>query len=381
MLLHARGLEHQSKGVENCLAVINHRAGHRQHRARRRGLHHDHRPGQRPGRPRARPEVRPAARPAHPSPIRRRASTWPASGASRPTRFRRPGYSRRRDHERDPPRRDQGAALDLLQSAGLAARRQLHARGAGEARVLRRHRLLPLRDRAARRRGAGRQPAGGGGGRRRATWKARVIHIQKAVDPPGNARARFATSSATWRAAWAADSTSRSASRARSSRSCAWPRAAASPTTTASPTRRSTRRWASSGRARRSTIPARRACSKAAASSTPTARRASWSRSGARAAIRWTTTFPIYLTTGRVVSQYLSGTQTRRIGALVDQYPEPQAGDPSAAGRAARHPDRRLGDDHHAPQRDHAAGDGGAHHPAGHRLHPYHWPGERSANG
>jgi assimilatory nitrate reductase catalytic subunit len=34
--------------------------------------------------------------------------------------------------------------------------------------------------------------------------------------------------------------------------------------------------------------------------------------------------FPIYLTTGRVVSQYLSGTQTRRIGALVDMYPEPK---------------------------------------------------------
>jgi len=34
--------------------------------------------------------------------------------------------------------------------------------------------------------------------------------------------------------------------------------------------------------------------------------------------------FPVYLTTGRVVSQYLSGTQTRRIGALVDQYPEPK---------------------------------------------------------
>jgi assimilatory nitrate reductase catalytic subunit len=29
------------------------------------------------------------------------------------------------------------------------------------------------------------------------------------------------------------------------------------------------------------------------------------------------------LTTGRVVSQYLSGAQTRRIGGLVDQYPEP----------------------------------------------------------
>jgi assimilatory nitrate reductase catalytic subunit len=34
--------------------------------------------------------------------------------------------------------------------------------------------------------------------------------------------------------------------------------------------------------------------------------------------------YPVYLTTGRVVSQYLSGTQTRRIGALVDQYPDPK---------------------------------------------------------
>lgn len=34
--------------------------------------------------------------------------------------------------------------------------------------------------------------------------------------------------------------------------------------------------------------------------------------------------YPLYLTTGRVVSQYLSGTQTRRIGPLVEQYPEPK---------------------------------------------------------
>jgi assimilatory nitrate reductase catalytic subunit len=33
--------------------------------------------------------------------------------------------------------------------------------------------------------------------------------------------------------------------------------------------------------------------------------------------------YPILLTTGRVVSQYLSGTQTRRIAGLVAQYPEP----------------------------------------------------------
>jgi assimilatory nitrate reductase catalytic subunit len=34
--------------------------------------------------------------------------------------------------------------------------------------------------------------------------------------------------------------------------------------------------------------------------------------------------YPIYLTTGRVVSQFLSGSQTRRIGPLVQQYPEPR---------------------------------------------------------
>ena len=34
--------------------------------------------------------------------------------------------------------------------------------------------------------------------------------------------------------------------------------------------------------------------------------------------------YPLMLTTGRVVSQFLSGTQTRRIGPLVDQYPVPK---------------------------------------------------------
>ncbi len=34
--------------------------------------------------------------------------------------------------------------------------------------------------------------------------------------------------------------------------------------------------------------------------------------------------YPLILTTGRVVSQFLSGTQTRRIGPLVDNYPEPR---------------------------------------------------------
>jgi assimilatory nitrate reductase catalytic subunit len=34
--------------------------------------------------------------------------------------------------------------------------------------------------------------------------------------------------------------------------------------------------------------------------------------------------YPLILTTGRVISHFLSGTQTRRIGPLVDQYPEPR---------------------------------------------------------
>ncbi len=34
--------------------------------------------------------------------------------------------------------------------------------------------------------------------------------------------------------------------------------------------------------------------------------------------------YPVILTTGRVVSQFLSGTQTRRIGPLLDHYPEPR---------------------------------------------------------
>jgi assimilatory nitrate reductase catalytic subunit len=44
--------------------------------------------------------------------------------------------------------------------------------------------------------------------------------------------------------------------------------------------------------------------------------------------------YPVILTTGRVVSQYLSGSQTRRIGPLVEQYPEPLVEiHPELAGR------------------------------------------------
>ena len=90
--------------------------------------------------------------------------------------------------------------------------------------------------------------------------------------------------------------------------------------------------------------------------------------------------YPLFLTTGRVVSQFLSGTQTRRIGPLVKQYPEP---------RIEMHPRlaERLG-----------IGDGEWATVATRRgeatfraqvvttirpdtvFVPYHWPGRKSAN-
>ena len=107
-----------------------------------------------------------------------------------------------------------------------------------------------------------------------ANVEARVIHIQKAVDPPGNARTDSAIICDLARRLGRGQYFPFNEPREifeelrRASR-------AASPTTTASPTRRSTSRWASSGRAPRSTIPARRGCSKTAASSIPMAKRAS----------------------------------------------------------------------------------------------------------
>ena len=80
--------------------------------------------------------------------------------------------------------------------------------------------------------------------------------------------------------------------------------------------------------------------------------------------------YPVWLTTGRVVSQYLSGTQTRRIGGLVEQYPEPLCEmHPRLAERARRR--RRRSRDRHVPAGlDHAAGPRGHDDPARHRVHP-----------
>jgi assimilatory nitrate reductase catalytic subunit len=64
--MHARGIEHQSKGVENVLALINLTLATWHGGTRRLRLHDDHWAGQRSRRPRTRPEVRSApGRPIH----------------------------------------------------------------------------------------------------------------------------------------------------------------------------------------------------------------------------------------------------------------------------------------------------------------------------
>lgn len=90
--------------------------------------------------------------------------------------------------------------------------------------------------------------------------------------------------------------------------------------------------------------------------------------------------YPLILTTGRVVSQYLSGTQTRRIGPLVDQYPEP---------RIEMHP--RLADKFGIRDGDWATVESRRGNATLRAMVvttirpdtifiPYHWPGRQSAN-
>jgi assimilatory nitrate reductase catalytic subunit len=92
------------------------------------------------------------------------------------------------------------------------------------------------------------------------------------------------------------------------------------------------------------------------------------------------TEYPVVLTTGRVVSQYLSGTQTRRIGQLVGIYPEPLM---------EIHPE--LAAHYHIRQRELVrvtTRRGTGQFPANivetiradTVFIPYHWPGKKSAN-
>ena len=90
--------------------------------------------------------------------------------------------------------------------------------------------------------------------------------------------------------------------------------------------------------------------------------------------------YPIILTTGRVVSQFLSGTQTRRIGPLVDHYPEPRVEmHPALAQRL------RIADDDWVTVQS-RRGECTVRAQVVKTIRPdtifipYHWPGPKSAN-
>ena len=158
IMMHARGLEHQSKGVENCLAVINialatgnigregagptmitgqgNGQGGREH-----GQKCDQLPGQRSlADPAAREYV---------------AGVW----GIKPEELPQPGYSAQEIMNAIHSGEIKGLLSHVFQPAGFASRRELHPRGVVEAGILRRRRFLSLGNRPSCRCGSGRQPA------------------------------------------------------------------------------------------------------------------------------------------------------------------------------------------------------------------------------
>jgi assimilatory nitrate reductase catalytic subunit len=136
-------------------------------------------------------------------------------------------------------------------------------------------------------------------------------------------------STATWHAGWAKSGSFPTGRRGRSSTSSAKRRGEASPITTGSRTRSSTASSASSGRAPRRTTRARRASSREACSLIPTGGRASSWRSTGRAATRWTRSFR---PTSRRGASYPSTSRARRPAASEPWW----TSTPSRASRSTR---------------------------------------------
>ena len=311
-IMTGRGPEQQSHGVDNVLGVHQPGAGARQGGQALLRLGHVHRPGQRPGRARARPEGRPAAGLPARSPIpTHRAARRRGLGRRIPRACRRPG----------PP------AIELLARCGGESRARLLVLGCQPAGV-----------RAGRRAAAGAargaRPAGGVRTRScprpppsptsccpTTQWAEEegtmtnlegriLLRRQMVAPPPGRAHRRRDRQGA--RRPARPRRTSSPPSRGRSSRSCAGPARAAWPTMPASPGSGSRPRTACSGRARTRAIRARRARS-STGSPPRAAARGSIAVEHRATAEEPDADYPLILTTGRVMAQYQSGTQTRRV--------------------------------------------------------------------
>ena len=370
MMLHARGIEHQTKGVDNVLAGIN--------LGLATGKFGSPAAASRPSLVRATARagastatVRPAARqPRHREPR--------APGRSR----RRLGSARSeiprkgsppRDHRGDPRRQIRGC-FDLLQPARLVARHRLHRRGARPARLLllidfflsesAQHADLVLAG-SLHEEDEGTSTSAEGrviGSRRRRLRPARRASTGRSCSISPNASAgdhfRFAPPRDLRRAAPGVQGRHGrllghhlGADRARARALLARPR----------------------GRSPRHAAPLR-GWKFLHPDGRPAFTRV---RTGPPAEVV-DAEYPVILTTGRVVSQFLWGTQTRRIGALVDQYPVPQCEiHPRLA--VARHPRRRAGTVSRRGQITLPAHVVTTIRPDTVFI-PYHWPGGQSAN-
>ena len=188
--MHARGAGAPVEGRRELPGADQPLSGHRQYRPRRCGLHDDHGPRQWPGRPRARTEVRPAARASDRSAIpAARAHVAKVWGIS-PERSAAGRVHSGGDHGSDPSRRDQSVcypicfnplvslpdanytreALEKLEYFGVVD--FFMSETAHHADVVLAGSLQEEEEGIV------------------CSAEGRVIHIQKAVDPPGNARGR-----------------------------------------------------------------------------------------------------------------------------------------------------------------------------------------------
>ena len=165
MGMHARGIEHQSKGVENCLAMINlflatgnigrEGAGCMMITGQGNGQ------GGREHGQKVRSASRACARSPIPKLARYVAGVWGIDEEELPGA----GYYRCRDHGGDPSGRDQGAVLDVLQSRGSLPDANFTREALSKLEFFGVIDFFHVGDSAPCRRGLRREPAGRRGGR------------------------------------------------------------------------------------------------------------------------------------------------------------------------------------------------------------------------
>ena len=341
MVLTARGAEQQSQGVEqrrSPSSISRSRSGGTASRSPASARS----PARGTARAAASTGRRPTSCPAIAgSTTRRRARTSRACGAFRRDEI--PGPGRSAYELLDELGRDGGVRAllpDGLQPGRVGPARAARRGAAARARPARRRRLLPLRDRRARRRRAAERAVGRGGrhddeprGARHPAPRAR--RIRRPACAPTSRSSRRSPSGSARGEHFAFDTTPR-----RCSTSCGAPPRAASPTTPAS---RTSSIEARAGRVLAVPVrghaghaaPLRRALRDAERPRAVPRRASRVARRGARRASTRSTSRPAACS-----SQYQSGTQTRRVGELARRRAGAARGDPPAH-RAARRRRRR----------------------------------------